>query len=104
VLIGSSGPKHQVTKPPDNPELSDIERFLVETIWQTPYNVLNDLKNIQVPTLILIGDQDQRLEAARIMHANIPNSIPTIINGYGHHLENKICAQKILPWLQGLSE
>jgi len=103
VLISSSGPKHQVTEPPDNPELSNMERFLVESIWQTPYNVLNDLKVIQVPTLILIGDQDPRLEAARLMHANIPKSTLIIINGYEHHIENKICAQKILPWLQGLS-
>jgi pimeloyl-ACP methyl ester carboxylesterase len=103
VLISSSGPKHKVAKPPNNPELSDIERFLMETIWQTPYDVLNDLKNIQVPTLILIGDQDPRLEAARLMHANIPKSTLIILNGYGHHLEGMLCAQKILPWLRGIS-
>jgi pimeloyl-ACP methyl ester carboxylesterase len=103
VLISSSGPKHKVAKPPNNPELSDIERFLVETISQTPYDVLDDLKNIQVPTLILIGDQDPRLEAARLMHANIPKSTLIVVNGYGHHLESMLVHKKILPWLRGLS-
>jgi pimeloyl-ACP methyl ester carboxylesterase len=102
VLIGSSGPKHRVANPPENSELSNMERFLVKTIWQTPYNVLDDLKNIHVPTLILIGDQDPRLEAAHLIHSNIPNSTLIIIKGYGHRLESKLCAQKILPWLRSL--
>jgi len=56
------------------------------------------------PNNTTVLDQDPRLEAARLMHANIQNSTLIIINGYGHHLESMLCAQKILPWLQGLSE
>jgi len=102
VLVGSSGPKHQVTKPPENPELSNREKFVVETVWQTPYDVLEDLKNIQVPTLILVGDKDPRLEAAHLMHANIPKSTLTVIEGQGHHIESKLCVEKIQDWLKEL--
>ena len=102
VLIGSSGPKHHVTRRPENPELSDAERFVVETIWQTPYDVLEDLKNIQVPTLILVGDKDPRLEAARLMHANISKSTLTVMEGRGHEVESKLCVEQILNWLKDL--
>ncbi|MFZ0966464.1 MAG: alpha/beta hydrolase [Candidatus Bathyarchaeia archaeon] len=102
VLVGSSGPKHHVTRPPENPELSDAERFVVETIWQTPYDVLEDLKNIQVPTLILVGDKDPRLEAAHLMHANISKSTLTVIEGRGHEVESKLCVEQILNWLKDL--
>jgi len=102
VLVGSSGPKHHVTRPPENPELSDAERFVVEAIWQTPYDVLEDLKNIQVPTLILVGDKDPRLEAAHLMHANISKSTLTVIEGRGHEVESKLCVEQILNWLKDL--
>jgi pimeloyl-ACP methyl ester carboxylesterase len=102
VLVGSSGPKHHVTRPPENPELSDAEKFVVETIWQTPYDVLEDLRNIQVPTLILVGDKDPRLEAAHLMHANISKSTLTVIEGRGHEVESKLCVEQILNWLKDL--
>ena len=104
VLIGSSGPKHQVTKPPENPELSQTEKFVVETVWQTPYDVLGDLENIQVPTLILVGDKDPRLEAAHLMHTRIPKSTLTVIEGQGHEIESRLCVEKILNWLKDLPE
>jgi pimeloyl-ACP methyl ester carboxylesterase len=102
VLVSSSGPKHQVTRPPENPKLTNAEKFIVETVWQTPYDMLEDLKKIQVPTLILIGDKDPRLEAAHLMHANISKSTLTIIEGRGHEIESKLCVERISNWLKDL--
>lgn len=104
ILVASSGPKQQVAKPPENPELSAIETFILETVWQTPYDVLEDLKNIKVPTLILIGDKDPRLEAAHLFHENISNSTLSVIKGLGHELveDRAICTKKILNWLDEL--
>jgi len=105
VLIGSSGPKHQPASPPKTPaDASDEERFVVETVWKTPYNVTKDLGKIQTPTLILIGDQDPRLEAARLIHANIPRSTLTIFKGLGHEIGAEICLKNVLGWLKELTE
>ena len=104
VLIGSSGPKHQVTIPPYDPELSETENFVVQTVWQTPYDVLEDLKTIRVSTLIPVGDRDPRLEAAKLMHANIPKSTLTVIQGEGHEIESRLCVEKIRSWLKDLPE
>ena len=104
ILFGSSGPKHQVTKPPENPELSQTEKFVVETVWQTPYDVLGDLETIQVPTLILVGDKDPRLEAAHLMHTEIPKSTLMVMEGQGHEIESRFCVEKILNWLKDLPE
>lgn len=63
-----------------------------------------DLKKIQMPTLILIGDQDPRLEAAHLMHTNIPKSTMKIFKGVGHEIVAKkaFCAKDILSWLKEL--
>jgi pimeloyl-ACP methyl ester carboxylesterase len=104
ILVGSSGPKHQVAKAPENPQLSKAEKFVVETVWETPFDVLKNLKNIQVPTLILVGDKDPRLEAAHLMHTNIPKSTLMVLEGQGHEIESKLCADRILDWLKDLPE
>jgi pimeloyl-ACP methyl ester carboxylesterase len=100
ILVGSSGPKHQPSKPPENPHLSEMEKFVVETVWQAPYDVVGDLKNIRVPTLILVGDKDPRLEAAHLLHANIPNSTLIVIEGRGHEVESALCVEKLSGWLE----
>jgi len=68
ILIGSSGPKQRSHVPPESHGLSADQRFLVDTVWKTHYDVTEELKKIHVPTLIIVGDQDPRLEAARFMH------------------------------------
>ena len=103
VLIGSSGPKHQTAKPPENIGLSSMERFMVETVWLTPFDVVDELKNIHVPTLILAGGKDPRLEVARLMHSNIPASTLKVIEGYGHEMtvdSVKLCVDEIPYWLE----
>lgn len=104
ILIASSSPKHQPASPPETPEMSLAERLVIETVWKTPFDVSRDLKKIQMPTLILIGDQDPRLEAAHLMHTNIPKSTMKIFKGLGHEIVAKkaFCAQNILSWLNEL--
>jgi pimeloyl-ACP methyl ester carboxylesterase len=101
ILIGSSGPKHHPMLPPQMTEnLSDIEKFVTETVWKTPYDVTADMKRIHSPTLILIGDQDPRLDAARLMHTSISKSTLHILKGLGHAIPAEICVSNILSWLQ----
>lgn len=105
ILIASSSPKHQPTNPPEMRELSDNDKFVLEIVWKMPFDISQNLKNIKAPTLILIGDKDQRLEIAKNMHKEIPNSNLIIIEGFGHELvgEREICAEKILYWLKNLT-
>ena len=105
ILIASSSPIHKPTKPPEAKKVSNNDKFVLETVWKTPFDISQKLKNIKAPTLILIGDRDQRFEATKIMHKEIQNSNLIIIEGFGHELvgERKICAEKILYWLKNLS-
>ncbi len=106
ILVASSSAKHTATNPPQDPSLSETEKLLLEIVWKTPYNVTEDLTRITVPTLILIGDRDPRLEAARLMHARIPNSTLITIEGLDHELVEKhaISAMNILNWLNKMPE
>jgi pimeloyl-ACP methyl ester carboxylesterase len=104
ILIDSSGSKQKSHVPPESPELSAEQRFLVDTVWKTPYDVTEELKKILVPTLIVVGDQDPRMEAARFMHERIPKSTLNIIEGAGHEADLTICASEVLSWLKKLSD
>lgn len=76
---------------------------MVETVWLTPFDVVDELKNIHVPTLILAGGKDPRLEVARLMHSNIPASTLKVIEGYGHEMtvdSVKLCVDEIPYWLE----
>jgi pimeloyl-ACP methyl ester carboxylesterase len=42
------------------------------------------LHEIAVPTLVLVGDQDQLLAASRVIHARITNSRFVLLRGSGH--------------------
>lgn len=102
LLIASSSPKYQPRHPPETTEMSSEERFLIETVWKMPYDVSADLEKIKIPTLILIGDKDPRLEAAHFMHREIPKSTMKIIKGKGHEFDLTICVKDILSWLNEL--
>jgi pimeloyl-ACP methyl ester carboxylesterase len=102
ILIGSSSPKQKPTTPQISPEWSPRERFMVEIAYKMPYDVSGDLKRIQVPTLIIVGDKDPRLKAARFMHREIPKSTMQIIKGEGHEFDLTICVKDILSWLKDL--
>jgi pimeloyl-ACP methyl ester carboxylesterase len=102
ILIGSSGPKQKPTTPQISPEWSPRERSVVEIAFKMPYDVSGDLNLIHVPTLIIVGDKDPRLKAARFMHREIPKSTMKIIKGTGHEFDLTICAEDILSWLKDL--
>jgi len=102
ILIASSGPKQKPTTPQISPEWSPRERFVVEIAYKMPYDVSGDLNRIQVPTMIIVGDKDPRLEAAHFMHREIPKSTMKIIKGVGHEFDLTICVKDILNWLEEL--
>jgi pimeloyl-ACP methyl ester carboxylesterase len=102
ILIGSSGPKQKPTTPQMSPEWSADERFVVEIAYRMPYDVSEDLKKIKVPTLIIVGDKDPRLEAAHFMHKEIPKSTLNILKGKAHEFDLTICVKDILNWLREL--
>lgn len=102
ILIASSGPKQKPTTPQISPEWSPRERFVVEIAYKMPYDVSRDLNKIQVPTMIIVGDRDPRLEAAHFMHREIPKSTMKIIKGKGHEFDLTICVKDILSWLNEL--
>ena len=102
ILIGSSSPKQKPTAPQISPERSPRERFVVEIAYKMPYDVSRELKRIQVPTLIIVGDKDPRLKAARLMHREIPRSTMKIIKGIGHEFDLRICTKYISSWLKEL--
>ena len=104
ILIASSSPRQKFAELPDTSKMSDEEKFLTEIAWKMPYDVSHDLKKIQVPTLILVGNQDTRLEAARLMHASIQRSTMKVIEGFGHEMigNEEICSKNILSWLREL--
>lgn len=102
ILIASSGPKQKPTTPQISPEWSADERFVVEIAYKMPYDVSEDLKRIRVPTLIIVGDKDPRLEAAHFMHKEIPKSTMNILKGEAHEFDLTICVKNILNWLREL--
>ena len=102
ILIASSGPKQKPATPQISPEWSPRERFVVEIAYKMPYDVSGDLNRIQVPTMIIVGDKDPRLEAAHFMHREIPKSTMKIIKGVGHEFDLTICVKDILNWLEEL--
>jgi len=102
ILIASSGPKQKPTTPQISPEWSRKQRFVVEIAYKMPYDVSDDLKRIQVPTLVIVGDKDPRLEVAHFMHREIPKSTMKIVKGVGHEFDLTICAKDILNWLEEL--
>jgi pimeloyl-ACP methyl ester carboxylesterase len=102
ILIASSSPKQKPTTPQISPEWSPRERFVVEIAYKMPYDVSKDLNKIRVPTLIIVGDKDPRLKAARFMHREIPKSTMKIIKGEGHKFDLTICVKDILSWLKDL--
>jgi pimeloyl-ACP methyl ester carboxylesterase len=103
ILIASSSPKQKPTAPPQMPpEWSADEKFVVEIAYKMPYDVSGDLKRIRVPTLIIVGDKDPRLEAAHFMHKEIPKSTMNILRGEGHEFDLTICVKDILNWLREL--
>jgi pimeloyl-ACP methyl ester carboxylesterase len=99
ILISSSGPKQKPTSPQMSPEWSADQKFVVEIAYKMPYDVSGDLKRIRVPTLIIVGDKDPRLEAAHFMHNEIPKSTMNILKGEGHEFDLRICMKDILNWL-----
>jgi len=50
------------------------------------------LSMLSMPTLVLVGENDPALEAARLTHRNIPGSRLVVLPGAGH-LSNKDCPE-----------
>lgn len=59
---------------------------IVKTIAR--FDASDKLHMIKVPTLIIVGDKDERTppEFSKKIHEKIPNSKLVIINGYGHYV------------------
>ena len=79
-----------------NPQAIEVwrEQFLMTSLEAYLYcaaamaereSLLEDLRRIVVPTLIVCGERDEPfLEPSRLMHAAIPGSELRIIKGAGH--------------------
>jgi pimeloyl-ACP methyl ester carboxylesterase len=72
------------------------------------YDIRDSLQQIQVPTLLLAGDQDQlvpSVDEARYMADRLPRATIKILEGYGHICLNNHdldLAEYIDPWVRGL--
>lgn len=71
------------------------------------YDASDKLHMIKAPTLIIVGDKDERTppEFSRRIHKEIPNSKLVIINGCGHYVlleRPDIVNREILAFLEGI--
>ena len=62
-------------------------RTLPERIFPT-----EQLATLTMPTLVLVGEEDPALEAAKLTHDKIPDSRLVILSGAGH-LSNLDCPE-----------
>ena len=81
-------PKRKLEKNEWTNELKANKKSIVKAVNGviTRKGVENELKNIQCPTLVIVGDQDKATvpEKAEFIHANIPNSKLVYVKNAGH--------------------
>jgi 3-oxoadipate enol-lactonase len=71
------------------------------------YDASDKLHTIKVPTLIIVGDKDERTppEFSKKVHEKIPNSKLVIIEGYGHYVlleRPDIVNREVLSFLESI--
>lgn len=77
----------------------------IRSIWN--WGAADRLKEIEAPTLIMVGDKDTRTPPrfSRLLHATIPNSSLVIVEGAGHCLpleRPERVNREIIEFLEGL--
>ncbi len=79
----------------------------IRSIWN--WGAADRLKEIEAPTLIMVGDKDTRTPPrfSRLLHATIPNSRLVIVEGAGHCLpleRPERVNREIIEFLEGLGD
>ncbi len=87
----------------NNPRQNYFE--VAKSIWN--WEAGKELRKIDAPTLIMVGDQDSWTPArfSRLLHAEIPRAKLVIVESVGHHLaleRSELVNNEILSFLKSI--